>query len=325
MRRLRPVRPSPQTGPDGVLVVDKPRGITSHDAVARCRRILGTRRVGHVGTLDPIATGVLPLVVGRSTRLAMLLSEGNKVYHSIFRLGVVTDTYDTTGTVVADGMRQERSVPSAPDAIEAVSRRFVGTFTQFPPPYSAKKIDGIRAYRLARRQEVVAPKPVKGTVHQFEIESLKDDRLTCRIICAPGFYVRSLAHDLGQALGCGACLEDLRREQSSAFSLDHAVTMDQLERDHGSAMRHLVPMSELLPNLRSVVVTERGARLTAHGNALTPTEFEPSSAAVSVGIASPSLEEASSGKVKVYDRSGSLLAIAESSTAGILHPRIVLV
>ena len=308
-----------------MLVVDKPRGITSHDAVTRCRRILGTRRVGHVGTLDPIATGVLPLVVGRSTRLATLLSEGNKVYHSVFRLGVVTDTYDTTGTIVADGMRQGRTARITLDAVEAMTRRFVGTFTQVPPPYSAKKISGIRAYRLARRQEPVAPKPVEVTVRQFEIESLTDDRLTCRIICAPGFYVRSLAHDLGQALGCGACLEDLRREQSGAFGLDQTVTMDQLERDRESARRHLLPMSELLPNLPSVVVDERGARLTAHGNALTPTQFEPSSGTVSVGLDSPPLEGASSVRVKVYDRSGSLLAIAEGTTAGVLHPRIVLV
>ena len=308
-----------------MLVVDKPRGITSHDAVTRCRRILGTRRVGHVGTLDPLATGVLPLVVGRSTRLATLLSEGNKVYHAVFRLGVVTDTYDTTGTVVADGMRQGRTAPIALEAVEAMSRRFVGTFAQVPPPYSAKKISGIRAYRLARRQKPVAPKPVEVMVRQLEIESLTDDRLACRIVCAPGFYVRSLAHDLGQALGCGACLEDLRREQSGAFGLDQAVTMDQLERDHQSARRHLLPMSELLPNLPSVVVNERGARLTAHGNVLTPTQFEPSSGTVSVGLDSLPLEGASSVKVKVYDRSGSLLAIAEGTTAGVLRPRIVLV
>ncbi len=319
------MRPDTQTGPDGVLVVDKPRGITSHDAVARCRRILGMRRVGHVGTLDPLATGVLPLVIGRSTRLAALLSEGDKVYRSVFRLGVVTDTYDVTGTVVADGMRRGGTTAMTLDEVEAMSRRFVGTFTQVPPPYSAKKIAGIRAYRLARRQEPVEPKPVEVTVRQFEIESVTDDQLSCRIVCAPGFYVRSLAHDLGQALGCGACLEDLRREQSGAFGLDQAVSMDQLERDHESAERHLLPMAELLPNLPSVVVTERGARLAAHGNALTPTQFAPCSDAVSVSLDSPRSEGASSVKIKVYDRNGSLLAIAEGSMAGVLHPRIVLV
>ena len=309
-----------------MLVVDKPRGITSHDAVTRCRRVLGTRRVGHVGTLDPLATGVLPLVIGRTTRLAALLSEGDKVYRSVFRLGVVTDTYDVTGTVVADGMRQGGTASIALEAVDAISRRFVGTFTQVPPPYSAKKIGGIRAYRLARRQEPVAPQPVEVTVRQLDIESLTDDRLSCRVICAPGFYVRSLAHDLGHALGCGACLEDIRREQSGAFGLDQAVTIEELERDHESATRHMLPMAELLPNFPSVVLTDRGARLAAHGNPLPPTECKPS--VVSVGLASPPLEGASSAKatlVKLYDRSGSLLAIAEGSTAGVLHPRIVLV
>jgi len=318
------LRPDPQPGPDGVLVVDKPRGITSHDVVTRCRRILGTRRVGHVGTLDPLATGVLPLVIGRTTRLATLLSKGDKIYHSVFRLGVVTNTYDVTGSVVADttDLLGRKGGPAITrDAIESMSRRFVGTFIQVPPPFSAKKIGGVRAYRLARRQEPVEPKPVEVTVRQLDIESLTNDRLSCRVTCAPGFYVRSLAHDFGQELGCGACLEELRREQSGAFGLGEAVTMDQLERDHESPTRHLVPMAKLLPNLPSVVVTARGARLAAHGNALTPPQFESSSGAVSPGLDSPELKET----VKVYDREGALLAIAEGSMAGVLHPRIVLV
>lgn len=165
------MRPDTQPGPDGVLVVDKPRGITSHDVVTRCRRILGTRRVGHVGTLDPLATGVLPLVIGRATRLATLLSEGDKVYQSVFRLGVVTNTYDVTGTVVADAVIGRTDGPAITrEAVELMSRRFVGTFTQVPPPFSAKKIGGVRAYRLARRQEPVEPKPVEVTVHQLDIE-----------------------------------------------------------------------------------------------------------------------------------------------------------
>jgi tRNA pseudouridine55 synthase len=315
------VQPDPQTEPHGVLVVDKPQGITSHDVVTRCRRILGTKRVGHVGTLDPLATGVLPLVIGRSTRLAALLSEGEKVYRSVFHLGVVTDTYDVTGTVITDGIRHKGTATITLDDVATISRRFIGTFTQAPPLYSAKKINGIRAYRLARRQEQVKTKPVEVTVRQLEVTSLIDNRLSCQIICAPGFYVRSLAHDIGQALGCGACVEDIRREQSSAFGLDQAVTMDKLERDHKSAKRYLIPMKELLPNLPSVVVTDLGARLTAHGNALPPTQFTPSSAITD----SPSSDGTSQAKVKIYDRDGSLLAIADGITTGILHPKIVLV
>ena len=278
--------------------------------------------MGHVGTLDPLATGVLPLVIGRATRLATLLSEGDKVYHSVFRLGVVTNTYDVTGSVVAAAIAGREVGPAITRAtIESMSRRFVGTFAQVPPPFSAKKIGGIRAYRLARRQLPVEPRPVEVTVRQLDIESLTDDRLSCRVICAPGFYVRSLAHDLGQALGCGACLEELRREKSGAFGLDEAVTLDQLERDQESPTRHLLPMAGLLPNLPSVVVSARGARLAAHGNTLTPPQFEPSSGATSRELDSPELKDT----VKVYDQEGSLLAIAEGSMAGVLHPRIVLV
>ena len=320
------MRSAPQNGPDGVLVVDKPRGITSHDAVTRVRRILRMRRIGHVGTLDPLATGVLPLVVGRATRLASLLSEGDKVYRAVFRLGVVTDTYDVTGeVVVVDGVQRRTETPITLEGIEVMSHRFVGTFRQAPPPFSAKKIGGIRAYRLARKNEPVAPKPVEVTVRRFEIEALTDDRLSCLVICAPGFYVRSLAHDLGRALGCGACLEQLRRERNGTFGLDQAVTMDALERDHGVATAQLQPMAELLPDLPSVIVTQRGAQLAAHGNPLTPTEFETSSAGVPAGIDSSGSADASPAKVKVFDGDGSLLAIADGSTAGILHPRIVLV
>ena len=314
-----------QTGPDGVLVVDKPRGITSHDVVTRVRRILGMRRIGHVGTLDPLATGVLPLVVGRATRLASLLSEGDKVYWSVIRLGIVTDTYDVTGEAVTNSLRRGGGSQITIDAVEAIRNGFVGTFSQPPPPYSAKKIGGVRAYRLARSREPVAPKPVEVTVRRFEIGELADDRLSCRITCTPGFYVRSLAHDFGQALGCGGCLEQLRRERSGAFSLEPAVTMDQLERDHDTAIQHLIPIADLLPDLPRVVVTDRGGRLAAHGNPLTQTEFEPASGALSIGINTPLSAGAFSSAVKVYDRSGALLAVAEGRTAGVLHPRIVLV
>ena len=283
------------------------------------------RRIGHVGTLDPLATGVLPLVVGRATRLASLLSEGDKVYRSVFRLGIATDTYDVTGEVVTSSLRRGGWTQVTLDTVEAIRSDFVGTFSQVPPPYSAKKIGGVRAYRLARRREPVAPKPVEVTVRQFEIEELTDDRLLCRITCTPGFYVRSLAHDFGRALGCGGCLEQLRREQSGAFSLEQALTMDQLERDHATAVQHLIPIADLLPDLPRVVVTDRGAGRAAHGNSLTPTEVEPASGALAGSADTPRPAGAFSSAIKVYDRNGALLAIAEGSTAGVLHPRIVLV
>ena len=315
----RPVSPRPGVAPlDGVLVVDKPRGITSHDVVARVRRILSTKRVGHVGTLDPMATGVLPLVLERATRLASFLSTGDKVYHAVIRLGVTTDTYDAMGTVIEAGSRV--SGPTIDRAaVETVAKRFTGTFLQTPPPYSAKKIGGVRAYRLARKKTPVTPKPVDVEVRAFDIETLEDTQLSCRVTCAPGFYMRSLAHDLGDTLGVGGCLEQLRREQSGAFSLADAVSLDSLELQPDTAPSRIVPIGELLPDLPSVVVTDHGAGLAAHGNTLTKSDFQGESSR------SVSGEPGEPTHVRVYDRHGTLLAIAEERAAGILHPRIVLV
>ena len=303
---------------DGVLVVDKPQGITSHDVVTRVRRLLSTKRVGHIGTLDPMATGVLPLVLERATRLAPFLSAGDKVYHAVIHLGVTTDTYDATGTVVEAGTR----VPAATidrAAIEVVAKRFTGTFLQTPPPYSAKKIGGVRAYRLARRQTPVTPQPVEVAVRSVEIEALEDTRLSCRVTCAPGFYMRSLAHDLGEALGVGGCLEQLRREQSGAFSLADAISLHTLELKANTAPSSIAPLNTLLPELPSVVVTDRGAGLAAHGNTLMGSDFQAGPG--------PAVTRAPEGpaRVRVYDCHGTLLAIADQRAPGVLHPRIVLV
>lgn len=305
--------PEPASGTarlDGVLVVDKPPGLTSHDAVVRVRRILGVRRIGHLGTLDPLATGVLPLVVGRATRLAALLAAGPKTYDAVIRLGVSTDTYDATGTAAP--------APGPPPridrgAVEAACRAFTGAFQQQPPPFSAKKVGGVRAYRLARRRKPVELRPVDVTVHRFEILTLSGDRLRCRVSCSPGFYLRTLAHDLGRSLGCGACLESLRRERSGTFTLDAAVRLDEMEGGADDAAPRMVAMADLLPELPGVVVTGRGAARTAHGNPVVPADVR--------SWTSP----APAGKCKVYDGGGRLLAIAETGPGGALHPRIVLV
>lgn len=317
--------PNSRIGLDGVVVVDKPQGITSHDVVARMRRILGTRRIGHVGTLDPLATGVLPLVVGRATRLASLLSAGDKVYSAIFLLGIATDTYDTTGEVVPTEKHRDQHPRLDLARARAASREFVGTFQQTPPPFSAKKIGGVRAYRLARRRQTVEPAPVEVIVREFEIQALDGNRLPCRVTCAPGFYMRALAHDLGKSLGCGGCLEWLRREQSGAFTLNQAVTLDQLDREREAAPGYLLPMGALLPELPSVVVTPRGSRRVAHGNSIAASEFTYDHPPGTNAGDSPRYGGVAGGKVKVYDQEGALLAIAEGQMASVLHPRIVLV
>ena len=301
-----------------MLVVDKPRGLTSHDVVASARRLLGTRRVGHVGTLDPLATGVLPLVVGRATRLAALLASGPKTYAAVIRLGVVTDTYDLTGTALpAAGHDPALAAALDRGQLEAACRAFTGTFRQQPPPFSAKKVRGVRAYRLARRQQPVELSAVEVTVHSFEIVALRGAEVACRVRCAPGFYMRSLAHDLGRVLGCGACLQSLRREGSGAFTLDQSVTLEALGEAGAEPARQLVALADLLPDLPAVVVTVGGAERAAHGNLLRAADLR--------GGAGPRPVAPGGQRVKVYDAAGTLLAIAEPAPGGALHPRIVLV
>ena len=303
---------------DGVLVVDKPEGMTSHDAVRHVRRLAGERRIGHLGTLDPMATGVLPLVVGKATRLANLLSGGEKVYEAVIRLGVVTDTYDTTGDVVA-ATYSDRQLDIDPAAIQAVGRRFVGHFSQTPPTFSAKKIGGVRAYRLARQRRPVEPKPVDVTVHALELTKLDDRRLACRVTCGSGFYMRSLAHDVGAALGPGGCLEQLRRLQSGPFQEDAAIALDRLQDQPELVTEHLLGLAQLLPELSAVVVTERGQHLAAHGNTLGSGDIEDRT------MADVSRAQGQNSSIKVYSRAGELLAIAEETMPGTLRPRIVLV
>ena len=308
---------------DGVLVVDKPAGPTSHDVVAHARRALGVRRVGHVGTLDPLATGVLPLVVGRATRLASLLSAGRKTYEGSILLGVSTDTYDATGTIVADAReRTGGGMANAPDrtAVEQAAQAFVGTLPQRPPPFSAKKIRGVRAYRLARRNQPVALEPVAVTAHAVEVLAVDDTRVRCRVTCDPGFYMRAFAHDLGAALGCGACLETLRRERNGSFDLRGAVSLAEIAAGGPAVGGRMVPLAELLPEVPRLTLTDHGARRARHGNDLTAADVVSSSAG---RLPRPAPDGAEI--VKLYDREGVLIAVAKAGAGRLLHPTIVLV
>ena len=306
----------PPAPADGVLVVDKPAGMTSHDVVAWARRLLGVRRIGHTGTLDPLATGVLPLVVGRATRLATLLSGGSKTYRAVIRLGMVTGTYDAAGTPLAAPPGAEARVRDLDrDAAAAACQQFTGVFRQRPPAFSAKKVGGVRAYRLARRQRQVDLPPVEVTVHDFEFIALAGGCLHCRVSCSPGFYMRTLAHDLGQALGCGGCLEELRREKSGAFTLDDAVGLEAGADGPLPLHDRLIALAALLPELPAVVVTPQGALRASHGNLLRPAD-------IAAGAGRPAR---GGDDVRVCDDAGSLLAIATPAAGGALHPRIVLV
>ena len=290
-------------GIDGVLIVDKPSGPTSHDVVARVRRALKEKRIGHTGTLDPLATGVLALVIGRATRLASLLSSDRKSYVAGVRLGCATPTYDA-----AERQAEGLAPPPAPEVtaeeIEPLLADFRGTFMQAPPPYSAKKIGGVAAYRLARRDKAVQPASVEVTVDRLALLGLADGLLHLELTASAGFYVRSLAHDLGQRLGCGAHLETLRRTAAGAFTLEHAVPLDRIEGNPEAASL-LVPLEDLLPHIPAVHLDEAGTRKASHGNTVT----------VAVPV---------TGRVRMVDTEGRLLGIAEAAD-GVLRPVIVLV
>jgi tRNA pseudouridine55 synthase len=214
---------------NGLLVVDKPGGMTSHDVVSRLRRITGEKSIGHLGTLDPMATGVLPLVLGKYTRLAQYFSSAEKVYTGRIRFGFSTDTYDAVG--VASAPDSWPDLGAAPDLkqIRAAAARFHGEMQQMPPAYSAKKIAGQPAYKLAREGKAVELKAAKVTIAGFEITGLDGPTATFSLSISAGGYVRSVAHELGQDLGCGGHLAALRRTQAGVFSIGEARTLPELE------------------------------------------------------------------------------------------------
>lgn len=307
---------------DGVLVIDKPAGPTSHDVVAIARRALRERRVGHTGTLDPLATGVLPLVVGRATRLASLLSSGEKEYVADVRLGAATATYDAADRLAAGG-----APPPAPDLslkdIEATLVGFRGSFEQMPPPFSAKKIAGVPAYELARKNQAPALTAVTVTVRLLEVLSFDAGLLRLKMTTSAGFYVRSLAHDIGVQLGCGAHLEALRRTRAGAFLSDCAVRLAELLDNGEAAAARVIPLEQLLPEIPAAHLTEHGAFKAAHGNSLTAADVRETPLGPDLA---PSGETRGKARVvRLISPGGALLGIAQAGPDGLLRPSIVLV
>jgi tRNA pseudouridine55 synthase len=293
----------------GLLVVNKPAGPTSHDVVAVVRRALGITRIGHTGTLDPLATGVLPLVVGKATRLAAYLTADEKEYVATVRLGATTATYDAEGGNEA----QSRGEPPADaSTILDVLPTFVGTYLQQPPPFSAKKIEGIPAYKLARQRKPVAVKPVDVTVRELELRSYSSGTAELRIVSSSGFYVRSLAHDLGQRLGCGGYLAALERSRAGEFTLDTARPLADIVAAGARAQQWILPMERLLTRLAAVTLTEEGAKRASHGNVLGNRDF--------AGGQWTGLD-----RLRLFDPSGALVGIAEAREGGLLHPVVILV
>ena len=219
--------------PNGIIIIDKPAGWTSMDVCAKLRGILHEKRVGHAGTLDPMATGVLPVFVGQATKAVSFAEGGRKVYETILQLGVVTDTQDTTGTVL-----EERAAAVTADDVRAALGRFLGEIEQLPPMYSAIKINGQKLYDLARQGKEVARKPRRITIFDLALtQDLGNGQYALRVVCSKGTYIRTLCHDIGAALGCGGCMAALRRTEASGFCIGEAVTLEDAAREGEALLR----------------------------------------------------------------------------------------
>jgi tRNA pseudouridine55 synthase len=331
---------------NGVIIVDKPAGWTSHDVVNRMRRILQQRSVGHLGTLDPLATGVLPLVTGSLTRLAQFYTSSEKTYEGVIRFGFATDTYDADGEPVeshvgtaALGCPEGRRPDLSLETLQQLAARFQGLIEQVPPPYSAKKIHGVPAYKLARKHKEVVLKPVQVEIKEFVILAVEGDRAQFRARVASGTYMRSVAHEMGQLLGSGAHLESLRRTAVAEFVIAQAHTLEEIEGQtkEGQIIKdcHSEPggkPGEACPERSrrepAFSCQEGIAALFVHPRQLLPefpsvTADEPTAARIRSGRTVNLPELSRARHVKVFQGQRELIAIATRVAGTLFHPKIV--
>lgn len=288
---------------NGLLILDKPSGMTSHDVVSIVRRATGERSVGHLGTLDPMATGVLPLLLGKYTRLAQFFSESDKYYAGTIRFGFATDTFDAEG----EPQSAPASLTLTLDELRSLAARFHGTIEQVPPVYSAKKIGGVPAHKLARAGKEVPVKPARITIHSFTLESLDGDFANFTMHVSAGGYVRSVAHELGQLAGCGAHLAALRRTQAGPFTLAQAITVEELKALTPAETETRLPHPRaMLPELPSVLVDELTAGRIRNGMQVNVQELS------------------SAPLIKVFSGPRDLLCIARRIAGTLVQPVVVL-
>jgi tRNA pseudouridine55 synthase len=290
---------------NGLLVIDKPGGMTSHDVVARLRKITGERSIGHLGTLDPMATGVLPLLIGRYTRLAQYFATAEKSYSGTIRFGFATDTYDADGKPTGSCVEPELTL----DGIRAAAFRFRGEINQMPPPYSAKKIAGTPAYKLARSGKPVELKAVSIHISRFEILASDGSEVEFEMAVSAGGYVRSVAHELGQQLGCGAHLSSLRRTCAGASTLSDAHALEELDPlagDIGALEEKCIHPRKLLPEMPAVTADEIALGRLRNGAQANLAEFSQTEL------------------VKVFSGQRDLVAIARRMAGTLFQPVVVL-
>ena len=310
---------------DGMLVVNKPRGKTSHDVVESVRRLLGFRQIGHLGTLDPLATGVLVLALGRATRLARFYAGRRKRYTCAVRFGFATDTYDAEGQAL--GPDQDPALDAA--QLEAFAARFVGKIQQTPPAFSAKKIRGRPAHELARKKKPVNLEPVEVEVYEFRLTGVEGSIARFVVECGAGTYIRSLANDLGKLQGCGAHLAEIVRTAVGEFTLDHAGPLGELEQDAkaGRIADRVIGLENLLPDLPRATILPIVERRVRHGAKfnLPLAQIQPGQVTAAQGAP----EQLDSGdwkpaRLRVFSQQGRLIAIAEAVVPRTYQPVLVL-
>ncbi len=301
----------------GVLIVDKPAGLTSHDVVACVRRLLNIRRIGHFGTLDPFATGVLPLSIGKATRFAQFYLKSRKAYEGTIRFGFATDTYDATGRPAAEPV----AARPAREQLETAFQEFTGRIEQTPPPFSAKRVHGVRAYELARKRQEVELAPVEVEVYAFEllVYETGGDEARFAVECSGGTYVRSLAHDTGRRLGCPAHLANLRRTAVAEFRESAAVTLDKLAElaAGGQALTAVIPLEALLPDCPALVLKGREERNVCHGLPFELAQSLRPDRGLRSGRVTPA------AILKVMNAERRLIAVARHVSGAVYHPDLV--
>ena len=280
---------------NGIIIIDKPQEWTSNDVVSRLRRVFNTRRIGHGGTLDPMATGVLPVFVGRATRGVEFFEHAEKTYETVLRFGITTDTEDTTGKILT-----EQEVHLTREDVEAVLPRFRGDILQIPPMYSALKVNGQKLYDLARKGREVERQPRPITIHELTLLDFSGNEAKLRVRCSKGTYIRTLCKDIGEAVGCGGCMAELRRVQAGEYTLEGSVPLHDLLKisEAGEDVEHLLrPVDSMFATTPKLTLNQKQARLVRNGNGF--------------------VSNAQPGKYRVYSPEGEFLALCKCEDGAI--------
>lgn len=302
----------------GILNIKKEAGFTSHDVVAKLRGIVHQKKIGHTGTLDPDATGVLPVCLGKATKLCDIIGDGDKTYEAVLLLGKETDTEDTSGKIL-----EEKEVTVTEEEIQNIILSFQGTYDQIPPMYSAKKVNGKKLYELARQGIVIERKPCPVTLSSIHIKKIELPYVTFEVTCSKGTYIRSLCRDIGVKAGCGGCMAGLIRTRVSSFRIEEGFTLSEVEemRDRDTLSEHIIPVDKVFLHLPAVFVKEKGEKLLYNGNpiAVDLYEKEPSAERQNANEKQEYIYTVGD-RVRVYDSHHNFIGIYQLQENQVLKP-----